>query len=58
MLEQVFSSLIAVIIVLAMSVIGYILGRLGYINKGNKKLLIKLIIGVGMPSLVVNVWLC
>lgn len=54
MLEQFFSSLIAVIIVLAMSVIGYILGRLGYINKGNKKLLIKLIIGVGMPSLVVN----
>lgn len=54
MLEQIFSSLAAVIIVLAMAAVGYVLGRLGYINKGNKKLLIKLIIGVGMPSLVVN----
>lgn len=54
MLSQIFNSLTAVLIVMFMIAVGYLFGKLGYIRHEHKKLLTKLIIGAGMPSLVVN----
>lgn len=54
MLQRTLNSLSAVVIVIFMVAIGYIFGKLGYIKHEHKKLLTKLIINVGMPSLVVN----
>ena len=54
MLSQILNSLTAVVIVMFMIAVGYLFGKLGYIRHEHKKLLTKLIIGAGMPSLVVN----
>ncbi len=54
MLEQTLHSFSAVLIVMFMVAVGYLFGRLGYIRHEHKKLLTKLIIGAGMPALVVN----
>ncbi len=54
MLPQILNSLTAVVIVMFMIAVGYLFGKLGYIRHEHKKLLTKLIIGAGMPSLVVN----
>ena len=54
MLIKTLNSLTAVLIVMFMIAVGYLFGRLGYIKREHKKLLTKLIISVGMPSLVVN----
>ncbi|MBQ1685096.1 MAG: AEC family transporter [Clostridia bacterium] len=54
MLETTFHSLIAVLIVMFMVGVGWLFGKLGYIKKEHKSLMIKLIICAGMPALVVN----
>lgn len=54
MLKTTLNALVAVIIVIGIAAVGFLFGKLGYINKGNKKLLIKLIISAGMPALVVK----
>ncbi len=52
MLEITLHSLSAVLIVMFMVGIGFLFGRLGYIKKEHKGLMIKLIISAGMPALV------
>lgn len=54
MLETTFHSLTAVLIVMFMVAVGWLFGRLGYLRREHKKLMTKLIISAGMPSLVVN----
>lgn len=54
MQETILHSLSAVLIVMFMVAVGYVFGRLGYIKREHKKLMIKLIIAAGMPALVVN----
>ncbi|MBR4434965.1 MAG: AEC family transporter [Clostridia bacterium] len=54
MLEITLHSLSAVLIVMFMVGVGWLFGRLGYIKKEHKGLMIKLIIYAGMPALVVN----
>ena len=54
MLEITFQSLIAVLIVMFMVGVGWLFGKLGYIRREHKSLMIKLIINAGMPALVVN----
>lgn len=54
MLETTFHSLTAVLIVMFMVAVGWLFGKLGYLRREHKKLMTKLIISAGMPSLVVN----
>lgn len=54
MLEITLHSLSAVLIVMFMVGVGWLFGKLGYIKKEHKGLMIKLIISAGMPALVVN----
>ena len=54
MLEITLHSLSAVLIVMFMVGVGWPFGKLGYIKKEHKGLMIKLIISAGMPALVVN----
>lgn len=54
MLKTTLNALVAVVIVIGIAAIGFLFGKLGYINKSNKKLLIRLIISAGMPALVVK----
>ena len=54
MLETTLHSLTAVLIVMFMVSVGWLFGKLGYIKKEHKGLMIKLIICAGMPALVVN----
>ena len=54
MLETTLHSLTAVLIVMFMVGVGWLFGKLGYIKKEHKSLMIKLIICAGMPALVVN----
>lgn len=54
MLETTFHSLAAVLIVMFMVAVGWLFGKLGYLRREHKKLMTKLIISAGMPSLVVN----
>ena len=54
MLEITLHSLSAVLIVMFMVGVGWLFGKLGYIKREHKGLMIKLIIYAGMPALVVN----
>lgn len=54
MTEITLHSLSAVLIVMFMVGVGFLFGKLGYIKKEHKSLMIKLIISAGMPALVVN----
>ncbi len=51
MLEITIHSLSAVLIVMFMVGVGFLFGKLGYIKKEHKGLMIKLIISAGMPAL-------
>lgn len=54
MIETTLHSLSAVGIVMFMVAVGWLFGKLGYIRRENKGLMIKLIINAGMPALVVS----
>lgn len=52
MLETTFHSLTAVLIVMFMVAVGWLFGKLGYLQPRTQKLMTKLIFRQGMPSLV------
>ncbi|MCR5611209.1 MAG: AEC family transporter [Clostridiales bacterium] len=54
MFDTLLHSLAAVAIVMCIVALGYVFGKKGYINRGNKGLMTKLIINAGMPCLVVS----
>ena len=51
---ELLHSLSAVLLVVLMMAIGYAFGRLGYMKKEHKQLIVKLIVNVGVPAVCFN----